>query len=100
MYENDVFDRELKELGWKRVGGIMLGSEPWQYYDADVYEDPKGGFFLGTDSGCSCPTPFENHTAADFTGPLTKDQVIEEIISLSDEDVGNTEVTIRAEFGW
>lgn len=47
----------------------------------DVRED---GFYLSTDSGCSCPTPWENHTKDDFTGPLTAEQAREEAMSLFD----------------
>lgn len=45
----------------------------------DIRED---GIYLGTDSGCSCPTPWENHTEDDFTGPLTPEQAIEEAMEL------------------
>ena len=45
----------------------------------DIRED---GIYLGTDSGCSCPSPWENHTKDDFTGPLTVEQAREEAMSL------------------
>ena len=45
----------------------------------DIRED---GIYLGTDSGCSCPSPWENHTKDDFTGPLTAEQAREEAMSL------------------
>lgn len=45
----------------------------------DIRED---GIYLGTDSGCSCPMPWENHTKDDFTGPLTVEQAREEAMSL------------------
>ena len=45
----------------------------------DIRED---GIYLGTDSGCSCPSPWENHTKDDFTGPLTVEQAREEAVSL------------------
>ena len=45
----------------------------------DIRED---GIYLGTDSGCSCPSPWENHTEDDFTGPLTVEQAREEAMSL------------------
>ena len=45
----------------------------------DIRED---GIYLGTDSGCSCPLYWENHTKDDFTGPLTVEQAREEAMSL------------------
>ena len=45
----------------------------------DIRED---GIYLGTDSGCSCPSYWENHTKDDFTGPLTAEQAREEAMSL------------------
>ena len=45
----------------------------------DIRED---GIYLGTDSGCSCPSPWENYTKDDFTGPLTVEQAREEAMSL------------------
>ena len=45
----------------------------------DIRED---GIYLGTDSGCSCPMFWENHTKDDFTGPLTVEQAREEAMSL------------------
>ena len=45
----------------------------------DIRED---GIYLGTDSACSCPSYWENHTKDDFTGPLTVEQAREEAMSL------------------
>ena len=41
--------------------GIIDLSEPnYSFYLAWVLGTPEG-FYLGTDSGCSCPSPFENY---------------------------------------
>lgn len=57
-------------------------QEPDYSFDLlGLWRDAEG-FYLGTDSGCSCPTPWESHTAEDLTGPLTLDQVVEEATSL------------------
>jgi hypothetical protein len=47
-----------------------------------LWRDSDGGFYLGTDSGCSWPTPWESHTEDDLTGPLTLDQVMQEAVDL------------------
>ena len=51
----------------------------------DIRED---GIYLGTDSGCSCPSYWENHTKDDFTGPLTVEQAREEAMSLWENTYG------------
>ncbi len=54
-------------------------------YSFDILAVWKGelGFYLATDSGCSCPSPFEDYNGVDdLTGPLTAEQTIEEATSL------------------
>ena len=55
------------------------------------------GFYLGTDSGCSCPAWWENHTEDDFTGPLTAEQAREEAMSLW-EQTPDDEFGLRASY--
>lgn len=54
-------------------------SEPCYSYDTICVWKNDLGFYLGTDSGCSCPTPFENYNGvSDLTGPLTAEQAVSE----------------------
>jgi hypothetical protein len=58
-------------------------SEPDYSFDLLVAWRDDEGYYLGTDSGCSCPTPFEDYVGrADMTGPLTADQARKESMSL------------------
>lgn len=68
-------------LGFESIAGLELDDEPYSYNLIGLWRNAEG-FFLGTDSGCSCPTPWESHTASDLTGPLTLDQVAEETVNL------------------
>lgn len=61
---------------------IGLDDEPYQFYLAGVWVRGDG-YYLSTDSGCSCPTPWEDHQEDDLTGPLTWEQAKEELRSLS-----------------
>lgn len=63
------------------VDSIELDCESWQFYELGVWRD-ESGFYLSTDSGCSCPTPWESHNDDSLTGPLTFEQVAEEAKSL------------------
>lgn len=73
-----------EDSGLTKVAELEL-TEPFYSFDlAAAWRDTEGQFYLGTDSGCSCPTPFENFASiADLTGPLTAAQVIEEATSLA-----------------
>ena len=61
---------------------IDLENAPYQF-DILRVGRIREDYYLGTDSGCSCPTPFENYKAlSDYTGPLTREQAREEAESL------------------
>lgn len=80
-YDNVVDAAE--DYGFSNVGTLELDNEPWQYYMVAVLKNEQG-YYLTTDSGCSCPSPFENATVEDLTGPLTAEQAREEVKSLAD----------------
>lgn len=63
------------------IAETELRDDPYRFDLLGLWRG-EDGFYLGTDSGCSCPTPWESHTADDLTGPLTLDQVVEESTSL------------------
>lgn len=66
--------------GLKYVSGIELDDEDWQFYTAAVF-CKDGKFYTGIDSGCSCPTPFEDFKSlSDYNGPFTKEHIIKEWI--------------------
>lgn len=67
--------------GLKKVDELELSDVAYDFDLIGVWKD-ESGYYLGTDSGCSCPTPWESHTREDLTGPLTADQAREEIESL------------------
>ena len=76
------------DYGFTGVVGEIDLSAPDYSFDLLVVLENDEGYYLGTDSGCSCPIPWESHTAQDFTGPLTAEQAKEEIISLSEVAYG------------
>lgn len=70
------------EAGLVKVAEVDL-SEPFYSFDLLVVWADADGLYLGTDSGCSCPSPFENYNGKqDMTGPLTVDQALEEASSI------------------
>lgn len=45
--------------GYEIIETIELEDEPWQFDILVVWRDPEGTLVWATDSGCSCPSPFE-----------------------------------------
>lgn len=79
-YYNPVSEPE--QFGFDEfVGDAELYPADYSFDLLAVLKNDKG-YYLGTDSGCSCPSPWESHTAEDFTGPLTAEQAREEATSL------------------
>ena len=79
-YDNPVDDPQAN--GFIEV--VATGDFAYVSYSFSVFAvlRKEDGLYLSTDSGCSCPSPWESHTADDFTGPLTAEQVREEVLSL------------------
>ena len=73
-----------QEFGLDFVGEVDLAEPDYSFDLLGVWKDEKG-YYLSTDSGCSCPTPWESHTRDDLTGPLTAEQAKEEATSLWSE---------------
>lgn len=78
--DNIAYDAE--KFGLKFLGELSLSDEPYQFDYAGLWKGEEG-YYLSTDSGCSCPSPWENHCSMDdLTGPLTAEQAKEELTSL------------------
>lgn len=61
---------------------VELAEPDYSFDMLAVWKGPEG-FYLATDSGCSCPSPFENYGGIDdLTGPLTAADAICEMMEL------------------
>lgn len=79
--ENIYYNPEKHDL--VLVSEFDMGG-PYEFDMTVVWHEAGSGYYIGTDSGCSCPTPFENYDGkADLTGPLTKMQALEEVKNLN-----------------
>jgi hypothetical protein len=60
------------------VAEIDLGSEPYGFHLGGIFFDPYlQKFWWGTDSGCSCPSPWDyKGSTADLEGPYTINEVL------------------------
>ena len=59
----------------------LYGSQMYDWSVIGVDKD-MDGYYIGTDSGCSCYSPWEHYTKDARTGPLTREQMEEEVMSL------------------
>lgn len=48
-------------FGYELVKDIELRDEPWEFDLLVIWRDNNGNLVWGTDMGCSCPVPFEDH---------------------------------------
>jgi hypothetical protein len=66
------FDPEA--LGLVSVSKLDRTSYSYSFDYADVWYRPEDGFFYAaTDSGCSCPSPYEGfQSLSDLEGPFTR----------------------------
>jgi hypothetical protein len=88
----------------KLLGDIEWDYEMYRFNMTAVWVDALGQFYVGDDSGCSCPFPFENFTSAEDLGmPMTRHEVADMLVNMvdrmrsraymSDEDKSNVEMS-------
>lgn len=86
-YYNDPYHTPHK-FGLTVVAEAEL-SEPFYSFDIAMvwYHEESKSFYVAQDSGCSCPSPFENfETLSNLTGPYDKTGVIGWLKNFSAED--------------
>ncbi|WP_193104659.1 hypothetical protein [Brachybacterium sp. FME24] len=52
---------------YETIASVEWRYESWEYDQTEVYRRKDGALFRASDSGCSCPIPFEDTTEADLT---------------------------------
>ncbi len=60
-YDHNVY-RHPETWGMEQVAAIDYSSGCYEFNYRVVWKDEKGVLWSGRDSGCSCPTPFEDFT--------------------------------------
>ena len=74
MYE-DVYSSPQK-LGLDYIGDVEWDDEPYQFNMTAVWRDPQTGqIYWADDSGCSCPSPFEDVKSRDDLTAGTADEL-------------------------
>ena len=87
--ENPVYNPS--SWGLNIIGSVELNGESYQFNKIYVWKRQDGKVFYGQDSGCSCPTPFEDfHSYSDMI-EVTKESLntLRDILRNSDYAMRN-----------
>lgn len=73
-------------FGLEVVGDFEWSEPDWSFDMLVVWKESRGKYWIGEDSGCSCPSPFENITDInELDGPFNKDSLRKRIDFLIEE---------------
>lgn len=62
-----------EDFGLEMVGEIERSDGCYQFDTVAVWKQSRGKYWIGQDSGCSCPSPFEDITDInELDGPYDK----------------------------
>lgn len=74
MYENIYYSPE--KFGLEIVGDFEWSEPDYSFDMLVVWKEKRGKYWVGEDSGCSCPSPFEDFKGTeDLRGPYTKEEL-------------------------
>lgn len=73
-WDRNVYSHPEK-LGLTMIGEIDWAEESWSFDLTVVWRDETGQLFTASDSGCSCPAPFEDIASVDELEKVTRDQL-------------------------
>jgi hypothetical protein len=76
MYDKNVY-YSPESYGLEVVGDIEWTGESYQFDMTVVWKDKDGKYYVASDSGCSCPSPFEDYNSLEsLDGPLRAVDVV------------------------
>lgn len=74
-WNNNIYYNPEK-FGLSIVGEIEFDEPNYSFDFGVVWKTKNNKFYYGHDSGCSCPTPFEDEGIDDLEGPFDKAEII------------------------
>lgn len=82
--EPDLYHSPEK-YGLEVVGSIEWSEPDWSFDMTVVWKGGVGEYYFASDSGCSCPSPFEDFTSVDMLeGPFTKNSLEYRLMEIVD----------------
>lgn len=82
---SDVFYKP-EEYGLTLIGDVQWGEQCYDFDMTAVWEDKTGQLYMASDSGCSCPSPFEDYISVDDLDKVTKHEALEFLSTHSDAE--------------
>lgn len=74
-----------EDNGLESVGELSWIDESYEFDLTAVWKKKRGEYYYASDSGCSCPCPFEDLTESDLAGPYTKAELRNRLQALVSE---------------
>lgn len=71
-----------EQFGLTTIGEVNWDDESYRFDLTAVWRDASGALYWASDSGCSCPSPFEDITALDQLATGTVDELEAELAKL------------------
>lgn len=91
MWGNNPYYNPEK-FGLEIIGEFEFSEPSYSFDTLVVWKEGRGRYWIGMDSGCSCPSPFEDVTDINsLDGPHTKDGLRKRLDFIVNE---------RADDGW
>jgi hypothetical protein len=78
MYGDNVYDSPEK-YGLELVGSTEWSDEAYQFDMTAVFRDAEGQLYYADDSGCSCPSPFENYIGIEDLTKASRHEVLKHL---------------------
>lgn len=89
-YNPDVY-YQPEAFGLELVGEISWHEPCYDFDLTAVWKKSRGEYYLASDSGCSCPSPFEDFTSVEsLEGPMNKDSLKSRLDQLVKENANAT----------
>lgn len=86
MYGNDIYYNPEK-FGLEIVGQFDWAEPDYSFDLCVVWKEKRGRYWVGNDSGCSCPSPFEYvKDINELDGPYTKEGLRKRLNYLVEEN--------------
>lgn len=88
MWGNDIYYNPEK-FGLEKVGEFDWSEPDYSFDICVVWKAKRGQYWIGNDSGCSCPSPFEDvKDINELDGPYTKDGLRKRLDSMIEDRLG------------
>ena len=88
MYGNNIY-YEPEKFGLETIGTIEWAEPNYSFDFSVVWKSKRGEYWVASDSGCSCPYPFEDYNKIeDLDGPYNKKALDSVLNGMVKDNVG------------